>query len=248
MRIDFPSTEIFRLTDNSALDYSPSWSPDGSKIAFVSTRHGHPNIYIINRDGTELRQLTAHQATSDSPQWAPDASSIAFVLGNNLATVTADGESWRKLTNERHVNDTQPAWSPDGSKVAFTRRVDEEFDIHLVDIATGDIEQLTQSRGLDTDPVWSPDGKSIAWLSARADGVRKLLYRARPDGSDLQQVTGQGREVMTPAWTPDSRHLAFVRDVDGRFTAQMASVDGDNIVTLSPFRKGLDLMPLFRPR
>lgn len=247
MRIDFPSLEISRLTENPALDYSPSWSPDGSKIAFVSTRDGHSNIYVVNHDGTELRQLTSHQAKSESPQWAPDGRSIAFILGNNLASVTADGDSWRKLTNAREVNDTQPAWSPDGSQIAFTRRLDEEFDIYIVDVESGEIVQLTKTAGLDTDPVWSPDGQSIAWLSARADGVRKLLYRARPDGKGVQQVTGPGREVMTPSWTPDGRHLAFVRDVDGRFTAQVASINGGNTVTLTPFKKGLDLMPRFRP-
>ncbi|MBI1928203.1 PD40 domain-containing protein [Candidatus Poribacteria bacterium] len=93
----------------------PAWSPDGAKIAFVSTRDGNNEIYVMNADGTNPMNLTHHPASELYPAWSPDGTKIAFVSGRDgnaeIYVMNADGTNPVNLTNHP-ANDTTPSWSP----------------------------------------------------------------------------------------------------------------------------------------
>src|SRR5437867_5576550 len=117
-----------RLTNNSAADYQPTWSPDGSRIAFVSERDGNAEIYVMNAaDGSNPVRLTTDVGTpafDGDPAWSPDGSKIAFWSrrdGNGeIYVMNPDGLNVTRLTTNA-VDDLQPAWSPDGSRLVFSR-------------------------------------------------------------------------------------------------------------------------------
>ena len=112
-----------RLTDNSDLDFSPSWSPDGTKIAFESSRDGNFEIYVMSADGSGQTNLTNDSVPDSQPSWSPDGTRIAFYSlrdGNyDVYVMSADGSGQRKLT-DNPATDYLPSWSPDGAKIAFT--------------------------------------------------------------------------------------------------------------------------------
>jgi hypothetical protein len=125
-----------RLTNNSAFDLSPSWSPDGKKIAFDSLRDGNYEIYVMNVDGSGIKRLTNSPAHDGVPSWSPDGKKIAFSSdrdGNDeIYVMNADGSDQKRLTNNPAV-DGCPSWSPDGKKLAFVLLRDDNPEIYIMD-------------------------------------------------------------------------------------------------------------------
>ncbi|MFH1609208.1 MAG: hypothetical protein ABID40_01085, partial [Candidatus Bipolaricaulota bacterium] len=128
-----------RLTTDRWEDVSPVWSPDWTKIAFVSRRdapHNAGEIYVMNADGTSQTRLTRHSAEDECPAWSPDGTKIVFSSwrdGNEeIYVMNADGTSQRNLTRNA-ANDRDPVWSPDGRMVAFVTDRDRDWDIYVMD-------------------------------------------------------------------------------------------------------------------
>ena len=114
-----------RLTDSRSSDQYPSWSPDGSKIAFSSDRDGIldvPEIYVMNADGTNQTRLTDNRSEDEFPKWSPDGGRIVFASARDgnfeIYVMNADGKNQVRLTNEP-TTDLSPSFSPDGSKILF---------------------------------------------------------------------------------------------------------------------------------
>jgi WD40 repeat protein len=107
---------LARVTTDPANDVSPSWSPDGSKVAFASGRDGNGEIYTINADGTGETRLTDNAAVDTSPAWSPDGSKIAFSTNRDgnyeIYAMNADGTGLANLTNTPDVNEFDPDWQP----------------------------------------------------------------------------------------------------------------------------------------
>src|SRR6266542_1765831 len=113
-------TAIHRLTDQLAFDFWPSWSPDGSRIAFTSDRDSQTGsvnleIYVMNADGTGVARVTSDTAQDDEPAWSPDGTRLAFRSDRDgkdeIYVVNVDGTGLVRLTTDP-ANDIQPAWTP----------------------------------------------------------------------------------------------------------------------------------------
>ena len=250
-----------RLTNNPASDHSPSWSPDGKRIAFVSDRDGHVNIrgrstdeiYVMDADGGNQQNVTNDPRDDRHPSWSPDGKRIVFssYRDNNrdhnieIYVIDADGSNPERLTNNL-TEDQYPAWSPDGERIAFSARREGHFEndfgityeIYVID-ADGDNEQrLTENRNNDWSPSWSPDGERIAFSSDRkGDVVSWDIYVMDADGGNPQKLTNHRGLDSSPSWSPDGEQIAFVsaRDRDRILNSEIyvMDVDGGNLQNLT---------------
>jgi TolB protein len=142
------------LTSGRGNDISPTWSPDGSAIAYVSDQAGTPQIYIMPVNGGEPRRLTLQGNYNTDPKWSPRGDLLAFtarIEGRfQICTVRMDGTDWRVLT--RSGSNQDPAWSPDGRMIAFQSNRDGKKLIYVMD-----------ARGETQVPVSPVTGKAPAW-------------------------------------------------------------------------------------
>lgn len=164
-----------RLTNQAA--FQPAWSPDGTRIAFVTL--GDNDIFLINPDGTGEVNLTRGSGEDEAPTWSPDASRIAFAtdplgpaLESQIAVMNRDGSSRRSLTHGPEF-DFEPVWSPDGTKIVFTRADDSDTEIYVMNADGGG--QTNVSRRPDTGettPDWNGQG------SVTVAGRRSSFYKS----------------------------------------------------------------------
>jgi len=149
---------VKRLTDHWAIDTSPTWSPDCSKIAFVSSRSGGPQIYTMNGDGSDQKRLTFQGTYNTSPDWSPKGDLIAFTARDERArfdifTVTTEGTVERLTQNQG--NNQDPSFSPDGRYLVFTSDRGGKGDRIWLMTGDGEVQKLVTTSGSGfTSPVW----------------------------------------------------------------------------------------------
>jgi TolB protein len=184
-------------------NYLPAWSPDGGKLAFMSSRDGNPEIYIINRDGSGLRRLTTHPNADVTPTWSPTGTQIAFTSDRTgqpqIWIVNVDGTGLQRISNNVSYAD-RPTWSPaPHNEIAFTGRSSAAgYDVFVYSIESGVAKQITDGVGSNESPAFSPTGRHFAFMSSRK-GKYQIFTIAR-DGNDLRQITRTG-ENRFPNWS-----------------------------------------------
>ena len=193
---------LVRLTDDPAPDGDPTWSPDGSRIAFWRNW----DIYTMKPDGTDLRRLTRNALASE-PAWSPDGNMIAFNSsrdrGNHeIYVMHADGTGAVDLTNDLAKDDSHPAWSPDGKRIAFDSVpvAGGERAVWLMKADGSAKVRLPPAPGNDAEPAWSPDGTKIVFSRYR-DTLTDIFIR-NVDGTAAVAVTNLPGFEQHPDWQP----------------------------------------------
>jgi len=184
--------------------WDPAWSPDGSKIAFVSDREGDQGLYVMNPDGGAITRVSPRPASDAGPTWSPDGTALAFSsnrAGNRgeIYRINVDGSRLTRLTFS-DAYEGSPAWSPDGAKIAFVSDREGTVRIYLMDPDGRNATRVTAGPN-DTGPAWSPDGRQLAYRAA--EGLRTI-----PAGGGTPNSVGQ-LDGGTPVWSPEGTHLAF---------------------------------------
>ena len=227
------------------------WSPDGSRIAFMSTRNGKADIYVMNADGTHVQQLTTDPANDIWPEWSPAASGgdtggsqIAFPSrrdGNfEIYVMDADGSNPQRLTDTPAVEDF-PAWSPDGTQIVYTR-VEGEDGTYLMKADGSDQHKVSDIVGFEY--AWSPDGTQIAFASDH-QGFRGI-YIMDPDGGNLHGLSRTWAGENCPDWSPDGQWIAYASWRGGDGEIFLMDANGDHVQALTDNRFE-DEFPAWRP-
>lgn len=191
-------------------DEDPSWSHDGQRVAFASTRGqtGNFDIYVMDADGANPQRLTDHRAPEQDPVWAHDDKSIFFTAERD-----GRGEIYRVWLDDRRVERItnginraiMPATSRDGRYLAYAAQTIMSFQIHLIDLRDGTSRQVTTGGG-SCRPGFAPDSNELAFV------------RLATEPSRLEAVRETGTRVLFahstlwsyyPDYSPDGRFVAF---------------------------------------
>ena len=240
-------TAAVRLTTEAGADLDPAWSPDGTRIAFASARHGIFEIYVMAATGANPVRLT-NGGVNDQPAWSPDGSKIAFVSrpsGNpDIYVMNADGTGVIRLTTE-NARDEHPAWSPDGSKIAFDSDRGGTAGIWVMNADGSSPTRLTSALRADTHPAWSPDGTRIAYVNG-VGNYGSDIWIMKADGSGKVALTFGYEDVLDPAWSPDGDKIAFTSN-SYYYNSHIVIIGLDGIAYTLPRYESGATNPSWRP-
>ncbi len=215
--MDVDGTHQQQLTTSDSNDYSASWSPDGTKIVFVSERDGSAQLYVMDSSGENQTRIT-HDIYDDlSPAWSPDGKKILFhsrrngnidIYTLNASCIpnpaTCDNAQIRLTTDSSP--DYNAVWSPDGSRILFVSERDGNPDIYVMNANGQGQTRLTDNPFADFSPAWSPDAKFVLFVSKRitADNPGELpqIYVMDADGKNVRPVTKIDASNLDPVFVP----------------------------------------------
>ncbi len=185
-------------------------------IAFYSDRQAEnriKEIYLMDADGQNQRPITNHRTVSLTPAWSPTGTAVAYTsffsgLPGVYVVDLPTGQK-RPVVTEGSFN-ASPTFSRDGRSIAFARSVPGgNIEIFVTDTAGGNLQRLTNSRGIDTNPAWSPNGRQIAFTSDR--GGNPQIYIMDADGTNVRRISRSGRYNDGAAWSPDGARIAYAQ-------------------------------------
>lgn len=221
--IDSDGENLRRVTDEASLVESPTWSPDGTKIAYASWANGQPRIFETELATGSRTMIPEVRGSGDyiTPAYHPDGRTLAFaVLGrggqSGIFTYDIARDCCLTYLSGGQWYDLSPTYSPDGRWLAFNtlRFGDAVPQIMLMPAQGGEAETLSPyqygSGGYYTSPDWAPHGDRVAFHGRIERGRYHILVANLEDGGRvLRQLTSEGNNE-DPSWAPDGRHIVFV--------------------------------------
>ncbi|MBW1973895.1 MAG: PD40 domain-containing protein, partial [Deltaproteobacteria bacterium] len=222
-------TCVLQLTDNSANDFGPRWSPDGTQIVFASNRDGNWEIYKMDADGSNQINLTNNPANDgDWSDWSPSGDEIVFMTdrdGNyNIYKMNADGSNQVQLTNDP-ATDKDPQWAP-GDKILFTSIRTGARRIFKMDPDGSNEQQVTGDDWCDYG-TWNPDKQNILYFKTGSPG--QGMYKINPDGTGNTLLYGEAGKGTLPHYSPDGTKIIMVHQIDSvDYDIYTINSDGSN--------------------
>lgn len=183
----------------SNTDSAPRWSPDGRHIAFLSTRHGKPQVYIISTQGGEAHPLTSLPEGAGTSVWSPDSAKILYSARVPKTSPSSKSSVAPRVITRAHYKAEGSGYIRDASSHIFVTSLD------------GETRQLTFGEGDDVNPTWSPDGQRVAYSRMRegsADFEVSDIWVMRADGSDLHRLREDVARALSPTWSPRGDAIA----------------------------------------
>ncbi len=217
--IDYDGAGLLRLTANRTLNLCPSWSPDGSEIAFTSYREGMQGLFSLDTGTGKVRQIVAQEGLNLGADWHPGGEELLVSLsrGQNpeIFRIKPDGKIIKRLTVSPAI-EISPSWSPGGRDIVFTSDRTGTPQLYIMDRDGAGNRRLTFEGRYNDSAVWSPNGDRIAYATREDDITQIVVMKAT--GEDRRVVTDRSwRNCEDPSWAPDGRHLVFASDRSGVF-------------------------------
>lgn len=256
-------SQQMNLTNNPASDSQPVWSPDGTRIAFVSRRDGDSEIYVMGADGSSPMNLSAHPDSDYFPVWSPNGARIAFMTSREsigpildatpkiiipfnveIFVMNGDGTGQTNLTDDP-AWDGYPSWSPDGDHIVFETDRDRDDGLIILGLVLDDLEKEIYVMDADgTDPTrLSNSPGDDAFPSWSPDGSRIAfqsyrdddwnIYTMNPDGTGQTRMTDHGEDDTFPTWSPDGDWITFQSTRDGNAEIYRISDSGTSETRLT---------------
>ena len=205
---------------------SPSWSPDGSHLAYVTFEQGRAIVYVQSLFTRQRFALASFPGSNSAPAWAPDGSRLAIVLtrdgSSSIYLVRPDGSGLRRITYSDAI-DTEPSFSPDGRFLLFTSDRGGSVQIYRMPVEGGYAERLTFEGNNNFSPKYSSDGNNFVFMHS----TRGQFYIAIQDlkTKQMQVLTDVGWEKK-PSFAPNGKIVLFATESLGRGILATVSSDG----------------------
>jgi hypothetical protein len=248
---------VARLTTDLGQDTRPTWSPNGQEIAFMTTRNGFGEIWVMNADGSNQHRV----ATGIDPAWSPDGSHLAFTPagGPELDTIRADGTGLQTILTgtpcptdpgEPCEDFDYPEWSPAGDAIAFQRYTQVQasdgtivYEAWEIVTAAADGSGIIDVLGDGFQPSWSPDASQIAFSDF---GNNLDLFTMTATGANRTVVSSLPAQQNQVAWSPDGAKLTFLSTSGGDSEIDTIGVDGTGLTQLTS-NADIDRFPDWQP-
>lgn len=205
---------------------SPSWAPDGQRLAYVSFEAKKPVVYVHNLPTGQRNVLANFRGSNSAPTWSPDGQRLAVVLtkdGNSqLYVLNSDGSGARRITSSGGI-DTEPVWSPDGEWIYFTSDRSGGAQIYRVSVNGGTAQRVTFQGSYNVSPRLSSDGKSLAYISRNEGRFQVAIMDLATRQSTV--LTNSSRDE-SPSFAPNGRMILYATESGGRGVLSAVSSDG----------------------
>ncbi len=246
---DIFNSSMTQLTKNKWIDFNPTISKDGSKLAFISDRDGNREIYITDLiwmdgytqwQGQNLTNITVSSQNDWTPRFSPVEDKIIFTTyfpdndNYDVFIMNSDGSNKINLTNTKFY-EKYPQFSPDGSFIIYQAWQKGKMEIFFLNILEKNKINLTRNV-LSHDIIshgnaFSPDGQKIVFTSER-DGNREI-YIMNSNGSNQIRLTENPSHDYEPIFSPDGQKIVFTSERDGNREIYIMDINGGGLSNLS---------------
>ncbi|WP_212630755.1 Tol-Pal system beta propeller repeat protein TolB [Pseudomonas sp. KB-10] len=227
-RSDYDGARAVTLLQSREPILSPSFAPDGRRIAYVSFEQRRPRIFVQHIDTGRREQITNFEGLNGAPAWSPDGSRLAFVLSKDgnpeIYVMDMGSRQMRRITNHYAI-DTEPFWGKDGQTLYFTSDRAGRPQIYKTNINSGAVERVTFVGNYNANPKLSADEKTLVMIH-RQDGFTVFKVAAQDLETNRLRILSDTSLDESPTVAPNGAMLIYATRQQGRGVLMLASTNG----------------------